>query len=63
MDRVLLWNHYVIPQWHSRVFRVAFWNRFSRPEITPKYGLGLFTWWIDPEKDAALKQRAAEPAK
>ena len=62
MDRVLLWNHYVIPQWHTRVFRVAYWNRFSRPKITPRYGLGLFTWWIDAEKDADLKRRtAADP--
>lgn len=59
MDRVLLWNHYVIPQWHTRVFRVAYWNRFSRPKVTPRYGLGLFTWWIDAEKDADLKRRTA----
>ena len=59
LDRVLLWNHYVIPQWHTRVYRVAYWNRFSRPEITPRHGLGLFTWWIDAEKDADLKRRTA----
>ena len=63
MDRVLLWNHYVIPQWHSRVFRVAYWNRFSRPAITPKYGLGLFTWWIDPDKDAEHKRRTSTQSK
>lgn len=63
LDRVLLWNHYVIPQYHSRVYRVAYWNRFSRPPMTPKYGLGLFTWWIDPAKDAALKQKTARQAK
>ncbi len=59
LDRVLSWNHYVIPQWHTRVFRIAYWNRFSRPEVTPKYGLGLFTWWIDARKDADLKRRIA----
>ena len=63
LDRILLWNHYVIPNWYSGVFRTARWDRFSRPSVTPKYGLGLFTWWIDPERDAALKQRSAERAK
>ena len=55
LDRVLLWGHYVVPQWHIRTFRVAYWDKFGRPEITPKYGLGFGAWWIDPAKDAALK--------
>ena len=63
LDRVLLWNHYVIPNWYSGVFRIAYWDRFSRPPITPKYGLGLFTWWVDPEKDAALSQRTTARSK
>ena len=63
LDRILLWNHYVIPNWYSGVFRIARWDRFSRPSVTPKYGLGFFTWWIDPEREAALKQRSAERAK
>ncbi len=54
LDRVLLWNFYVIPNWHLRSFRVAYWNKFSRPAISPKYSLGLDTWWIDPAKVAAL---------
>lgn len=57
LDRVLLWGHYVIPHWHSRTFRVAYWNMFSRPKVTPKYALGLETWWIDQEKLAALAAR------
>lgn len=55
LDRVLLWGHYVIPHWHTRVIRVAYWDKFGRPEITPRYGLDLFAWWIDPEKVAALE--------
>ncbi len=57
LDRVLLWGYYVIPQWHIRYFRVAYWNKFSRPEITPKYGLGFDTWWIDPVKAATLAEK------
>lgn len=59
-DRVLTWNHYVIPEWHISKFRVAYWNKFVKPEIRPKYTLGLYTWWIDPEKEALLPERNAE---
>ncbi|CAO3418083.1 extracellular solute-binding protein [Azospirillum doebereinerae] len=55
LDRVLLWNWYVIPHWHDSVYRVAYWNRFSHPAVAPKYGLGFTDlWWIDPEKNAKL---------
>jgi len=56
-DRVLTWNHYVIPEWHISKFRVAYWNKFSQPEIRPKYALGLDTWWVDPEKEQQLPER------
>jgi microcin C transport system substrate-binding protein len=47
----------VIPHWHIQAFRVAYWNKFSRPKIAPKYALGFQdTWWIDPEKAAGLVQ-------
>ena len=60
LDRVLLWHHYVIPNWHIRAFRAAYWDRFDKPKVRPKYGLGFQdTWWIDAKKDAALKQREA----
>ncbi len=45
LDRVLLWGHYVIPQFHNRNHRIAYWNKFKRPEIAPKFSLGLDTWW------------------
>lgn len=45
-DRVLQWNHYVIPQWHIAKFRVAYVNKFARPAVRPKYSLGLDTWWV-----------------
>ncbi|MFC3029760.1 MULTISPECIES: extracellular solute-binding protein [Roseomonadaceae] len=54
LDRVLLWNNFMIPNWHSRTFRIAFWDKFGRPERNPRYGLGLDTWWVDPTKDRAL---------
>jgi len=46
LDRVLLWNHYVIPQWHINSYRLAYWNKFGQPKLAPKYGLGyLDQWW------------------
>ena len=54
LDRALLWGHYVIPHWHINYYRLSYWNKFSRPKITPKYGLGFFTWWIDEEKQNTL---------
>ena len=60
LDRVLLWGHYVIPHWHIQVERVAYWNKFAHPEITPRFGLDLFAWWIDPVKVAALQRRGVE---
>jgi microcin C transport system substrate-binding protein len=55
LDRVLLWGHYVIPHWHLSVFRVAAWDRFGRPAVTPKYGLGLDTWWFDPDRGGSRR--------
>ncbi len=57
LDRVLLWGHYVVPHWHIRYFRVAYWNRFARPAVTPKYSLGFDSWWIDVGKEELLAQR------
>ncbi|MEH6575727.1 MAG: extracellular solute-binding protein [Amphritea sp.] len=45
LDRVLLWNHYVIPQYHVNSYRIAYWDKFAFPEIRPKYALGFDTWW------------------
>ena len=58
LDRVLQWNFFVIPQWHLSKFRIAYWNKFARPEVRPRYALGFEdTWWIDVEKQAALPNR------
>lgn len=59
LDRVLQWNHYLVPHFHSGTYRVAYWNRFGMPDRRPDplYGYGLGAWWIDPAKDAALAGR------
>lgn len=48
LDRVLLWGHYVIPNWHIKTWRVAYWSHLAHPETTPLYDIGLMTWWHKP---------------
>jgi microcin C transport system substrate-binding protein len=48
LDRVLQWNHYVIPHYHISTYRIAYWNKFARPEIIPTYDLDLDAWWAKP---------------
>ena len=54
LDRVLLWNHYVVPQWTYPYVRTARWDRFGRPDPMPKYGMEAFptVWWWDAAKAA-----------
>ena len=57
LDRVLQHNNFVIPHWHSRSFRIAFWDKFGRPERNPRFGLGFpQAWWIDPARERALAE-------
>jgi microcin C transport system substrate-binding protein len=46
LDRVLLWGHYSIPQWHNQTTRIAYWNKYGHPAVAPKQGVDLDTWWI-----------------
>jgi microcin C transport system substrate-binding protein len=48
LDRVLLWNSYIVPNWFMAQERVAYWNKFGLPETMPKISLGFpDVWWID----------------
>ena len=60
LDRVLLWNCYVVPQFAAGFDRAARWDRFSHPEPLPKYGVSGFPnlWWWDAEKAAKTGKRA-----
>ncbi len=57
MDRVLMWNHYVVPMWYKNVDWIAYWKRVRHPDKMPGYALGYPTiWWFDAEADAALQK-------
>ena len=54
LDRILLWNHYVVPQWTYGKVRTARWDRFGHPDLMPTYGRAAFptVWWWDARKAA-----------
>lgn len=56
LDRVLLWNHYVIPQYHINYHRLAIWDRFGIPKTVPDYRLGFENWWIKPTSTTLPEQ-------
>jgi len=59
LDRVLLWNHYVVPQFTYNKTRAARWDRFGRPEKLPEYGTSAFPtiWWWNAERAAKTGSR------
>jgi microcin C transport system substrate-binding protein len=60
LDRVLLWNHYVVPMFTYPKERTARWDRFSHPDPMPKYGIADFPtiWWWDAGKAAKTGSRS-----
>ncbi|EJM36024.1 ABC-type oligopeptide transport system, periplasmic component [Pseudomonas sp. GM33] len=51
LDRVLLWQHYIVPNWYLNYHRLAYRNRLAFV-TTPPYTLGLNAWWLkSSEKD------------
>ncbi|MCL4766240.1 MAG: extracellular solute-binding protein [Hyphomicrobiaceae bacterium] len=55
LDRVLRAGHYWVPHWYKASHNIAHWNKFSRPQVKPKYDRGIVdTWWFDAEKAAKL---------
>ncbi len=47
LDRVLLWQHYIVPNWYISRHRIAYSKRLKFAQIPP-YTLGLRAWWLDP---------------
>jgi len=43
LDRVLQYGYYVVPHYHIAAFRVAHWDKFKRPAVSPKYAVGMET--------------------
>ena len=60
LDRVLLHQHYVVPHWHIRHHRIAYWDKFNQPEVAPiydrVYDTGIMSWW---STDARVEEPSA----
>lgn len=66
LDRVLCWGFYSIPNAYVRGIPVAYWNRFGRPRTEPTWLRLIWllnTWWIDPQKDAAIEKAGGKKAR
>jgi microcin C transport system substrate-binding protein len=63
LDRVLLWNHYVVPQFTDDKVRAARWDRYHRPDQLPEYGGSTFpsVWWWDAKRAAKTGVLVADP--
>lgn len=56
LDRVLLWGNHVVPQWHLRSFRIAWWDKFGKPARNPRFGIGLDSWWVEAQRASAVDE-------
>ena len=57
LDRVLLWNFYMIPDGHPRGRHLVYWDRFGHPPLgLPHMNWTGFPrlWWIDKAKSARV---------
>jgi microcin C transport system substrate-binding protein len=49
LDRVMLYEEYVVPNWFTPVHRIAYWDKFGQPKTRPLYYQAaawmLETWW------------------
>ncbi len=54
LDRVLLWRWYMVPNWDTPEFRIAYWDRFGHPDKPIREGFNFDTWWVDAAKSAAV---------
>lgn len=56
LDRVLRAERFWVPQWFKDVHTVSYLDIYSHPDPLPPFALGyLDFWWVDPDKEAAMK--------
>ncbi|MDQ2801288.1 MAG: ABC transporter substrate-binding protein, partial [Pseudomonadota bacterium] len=53
LDRVLLWRYYLVPNWGSQAFHIAYWDRFGHPEKPIRDGFDFDLWWTDTARATA----------
>lgn len=56
LDRVLLWHHFLVPQWFAPSARIAYWDKFGRPKTLPSQSVAFTqVWWHDAAAAKALE--------
>ena len=61
LDRALRAGHYWVPHWYKPSNNVAYWDKFSRPEVKPRFDRGILdTWWFD---EAQARRQRREPGR
>lgn len=61
LDRVLLWNHYIVAQWHYPYDRIAYWDKFGRPDKLPSLNPSFDrVWWLDQRRAKDLTAKRAQ---
>lgn len=56
LDRAMRHEFFVIPTGYIADYWVAYYDMYEYPENLPPYDLGYLSfWWVNPEKEAALK--------
>lgn len=60
IDRIMRYDYFMVPVWTLTDRWVAYYDMFGYPEDLPPYDIGFVDfWWIDTEKEAALKAEGA----
>ncbi|NOD65230.1 MULTISPECIES: extracellular solute-binding protein [unclassified Ruegeria] len=60
LDRALRYEFFVVPVGFIADYWTAYYDMYEYPENLPPYSLGhLDLWWINPEKESALKAKGA----
>lgn len=60
LDRILLWHHFVVPNWHNTVDRILWWKKFARPDVPLRHGVNVNRWWYDQAAADALESAREE---
>lgn len=66
LDRALLHNHFVVPQWYYPYQRLVVWKRLASPQPLPEFSSGFPSiWWLDQGRartiEAGLKDLPKPP--
>ncbi|MEM1389335.1 MAG: extracellular solute-binding protein [Pseudomonadota bacterium] len=60
IDRIMRYDYFMVPIWMLQEDWVAYYDMYEYPENLPEFGLGyLDYWWINPDKEAALRAAGA----